>query len=53
MIIAIAEQYAGLAGFRLHLRRTSRPFAVDEWARGVDQNTARPLPDVARRAHLG
>ena len=47
MIIAMAEQYAGLAGFRLHLRRTSRPFAVDEWARGVDHNTAHPLPDVS------
>jgi hypothetical protein len=47
LIIAISEQYAGLAGFRLHLRRTSKPFAADEWARTVDQNTARPLPDVA------
>ena len=35
LIIAISEQYAGLAGFRLHLRRTSRPFAADEWARGA------------------
>jgi hypothetical protein len=46
LIVAISEQYAGLAGFRLHLRRTSKPFAADEWARGVDRNTARPLPDV-------
>jgi hypothetical protein len=47
LIIAISEQYAGLAGYRLHLRRTSRPFPADEWARGLDQHTARPLPDVA------
>ncbi|HEX6873048.1 MAG TPA: ATP-binding protein [Micromonosporaceae bacterium] len=47
LIVAISEQYAGLAGFRLHLRRTSRPFAADEWARVLDQGTARPLPDVA------
>ena len=47
LIVAISEQYAGLAGFRLHLRRTSKPFAADEWARGVDHHTARPLPDVA------
>jgi AAA-like domain len=47
LIIAISEQYAGLAGFRLHLRRTSRPFAADEWARMLDHNTPRPLPDVA------
>jgi hypothetical protein len=46
LIIAISEQYAGLAGFRLHLRRTSKPFAADEWARGLDHNTARPLPDA-------
>jgi hypothetical protein len=47
LIIAISEQYAGLAGFRLHLRRTSRPFAADEWARALDHHTPRPLPDVA------
>jgi hypothetical protein len=46
LIVAISEQYAGLAGLRLHLRRTSRPFAADEWARVLDHNTARPLPDV-------
>jgi len=47
LIIAISEQYAALAGFRLHLRRTTRPFAADEWARALDHNTPRPLPDVA------
>jgi hypothetical protein len=47
LIIAMSEQIAGLAGFRLHLRRTTRPFAADEWARLLDQNTPRPLPDVA------
>src|SRR5207245_6492879 len=26
LLSAISEQYAGLAGFRLHLRRTTRPF---------------------------
>ncbi len=46
LIIAMSEQYAGLAGFRLHLRRTTRPFAADEWARTLDQNTPYPLPDV-------
>jgi hypothetical protein len=47
MIVAMSEQYAGLAGFRLHLRRTTRPFAADDWARTLDQNTPQPLPDVA------
>ncbi|MGC5017517.1 ATP-binding protein [Micromonospora sp. DT47] len=46
LLSAISEQYAGLAGFRLHLRRTSRPFPADEWARTIDAHTASPLPDV-------
>jgi hypothetical protein len=46
LIVAISEQYAALAGFRLHLRRTTRPFAADEWARALDHRTARPLADV-------
>jgi hypothetical protein len=46
LLSAISEQYAGLAGFRLHLRRTNRPFPADEWARTVDAHTAKPLPDV-------
>ncbi|WBB55439.1 ATP-binding protein [Verrucosispora sp. WMMD573] len=47
LLAAISEQYAGLAGFRLHLRRTTRPFPADEWARTIDANTAAPLPDVS------
>ncbi|WP_412540787.1 ATP-binding protein [Longispora sp. K20-0274] len=46
LIVAISEQYAGLAGFRLHLRRTTMPFPADEWARTVDTHTPRPLPTV-------
>jgi AAA-like domain len=46
LLSAISEQYAGLAGFRLHLRRTTRPFAADQWARVVDANTPSPLPAV-------
>ncbi|GIF49016.1 AAA domain-containing protein [Asanoa ferruginea] len=46
LLSAISEQYAGLAGFRLHLRRTTRPFPADEWARTVDQHTPAPLPSV-------
>ncbi|GAA2518923.1 ATP-binding protein [Pilimelia columellifera] len=47
LLSAISEQYAGLAGFRLHLRRTTRPFPADEWARTVDAHTAAPLPTGA------
>ncbi|MEU8260960.1 ATP-binding protein [Micromonospora sp. NPDC048999] len=46
LLSAISEQYAGLAGFRLHLRRTTRPFPADEWARTIDAHTASPLADV-------
>src|SRR5439155_24238429 len=46
LLLAISEQYAGLAGFRLHLRRTTRPFPADQWARVVDTNTPSPLPTV-------
>src|SRR5689334_24850067 len=53
LLSAISEQYAGLAGFRLHLRRTTRPFPADEWARVVDGNTVRPLADVAGATSWG
>ncbi|GAA4679893.1 ATPase [Phytohabitans rumicis] len=43
LLSAISEQYAGLAGFRLHLRRTTRPFPADEWARTLDMHTPHPL----------
>ncbi|MFK3981698.1 ATP-binding protein [Micromonospora sp. NPDC050397] len=50
LLAAISEQYAGLAGFRLHLRRTTRPFPADEWARTVDAHTPHPLPTVGGAA---
>ncbi len=46
LIVAIAEQYAGLAGLRLHLRRTTRPFPADEWARTINAHTPYPLAAV-------
>jgi hypothetical protein len=46
LLSAIAEQYAGLAGFRLHLRRTTKPFPAQEWARTIDRYTPSPLPTV-------
>ncbi len=46
LLTTIAEQYAGLAGFALHLRRTTSPFPADVWGKTVDDNTAAPLPDV-------
>ncbi|GII25183.1 ATP-binding protein [Planosporangium mesophilum] len=46
LLAAISEQYAGLAGFRIHLRRTTRPFPAGQWARVVDGHTPNPLPGV-------
>ncbi|GAB3994450.1 hypothetical protein GCM10029992_08880 [Glycomyces albus] len=46
LITAIAEQFAGLAGMRVHLRRTTQPFQADQWARNVDRATAHPLRTV-------
>ncbi len=46
MLSAISEQFAGLAGFRLHLRRTTQPFPADQWAAQLDHLTVRPLPTV-------
>jgi len=46
LLSAISEQYAGLAGFRIHLRRTTRPFPADQWARLVHAHTPQPLPGV-------
>ncbi|THV41407.1 ATP-binding protein [Glycomyces buryatensis] len=43
LITAISEQFAGLAGMRIHMRRTTKPFAADDWARNVDRYTAKPL----------
>lgn len=43
-IISAAGQYATLAGYDLHLRRTTVPFPVRAWARDLAAK-ARPLPD--------
>jgi hypothetical protein len=53
ILSAISEQYAGLAGFRLHLRRTTRPFPADQWAANLDQLTTRPLPPVPNSPSWG
>lgn len=45
VIDANASQYAQLAGHHLHLRRTSVPFPVGQWARNLSAHS-RPLPDA-------
>jgi hypothetical protein len=39
-----AAAWAGLSGRRVHLRVTSRPYPIAEWARALDRNTPAPLP---------
>jgi hypothetical protein len=38
-----AETYARLAGHEIHLRVTTKPYEVADWARNLDQNTPAPL----------
>jgi hypothetical protein len=44
IILACAAQYATLGGRHLHLRRTTVPFPVRQWATALEANS-RPLPD--------
>src|SRR5664279_6274880 len=45
LILAAAQRYAelGANGRRVHIRVTSRPYAVRDWARALDANTPHPL----------
>lgn len=47
LIQAIAGQYADLQGRWLHIRVTSRPFPVPEWAKAHIRNARDPLPDIS------
>jgi hypothetical protein len=42
-IVGLADGLAWLAGHRLHLRVTSRPYPTAEWARNLDRLTPAPL----------
>src|SRR4051812_18338464 len=46
LIVDTATRLAGLAGRRLHLRVTSRPYPAASWARALDARTPDPLPGV-------
>lgn len=46
IMLSIAAQYAALAGYRLHMRRTTRPYPAAQWAHRLDEQTVAPLPDV-------
>jgi len=44
MVDAAGIAFAGLAGRRLRIRVTSRPYPVAAWARGLHARTPSPLP---------
>src|SRR4051794_5083688 len=46
LIIDTATRLSALAGRRLHLRVTSRPYPAASWARALDSRTPDPLPGV-------
>ncbi|MFC7344912.1 ATP-binding protein [Saccharopolyspora griseoalba] len=46
LLQAIAAQYAELTGRWLHLRVTSRPYGVADWARAHAEHSQHRLPDV-------
>lgn len=43
LMYGVADGLAWLAGHRLHLRVTSRPYPTAEWAKGLHQLTPEPL----------
>jgi len=46
LIIDTATRLSSLAGRRLHLRVTSRPYPAASWARALDSRTPDPIPGV-------
>lgn len=44
LLFGSGDGLAYLAGHRLHLRVTTRPYPAAEWARRLDENTPSPLP---------
>ena len=53
LIRAIAGQYAELGGRWLHLRVTSRPYPIRDWAAAHSANAVGRLPDVPDQAGFG
>jgi len=42
-VVGLADALAWLAGHRVHLRVTTKPYATHEWARGLASITPRPI----------
>src|SRR3954452_8541862 len=52
LLYGAGDALAWLAGHRLHLRVTTRPYPADEWARELDRITAAPLK-TPLKTHAG
>jgi hypothetical protein len=50
LILGAGDAVSALAGHRLHLRVTTRPYPAAEWARRLDRNSPSPLGGVAGRS---
>jgi hypothetical protein len=50
LVVGAGDAVSGLAGHRLHLRVTTRPYPAAEWARRLDRNTPHPLPANGERS---
>ncbi|MGH3432025.1 MAG: ATP-binding protein, partial [Thermocrispum sp.] len=46
LIVGAGDAISALAGHRLHLRVTTRPYPAAEWARRLDRSTPQPLPST-------
>ena len=49
LMFGVGDGLAWLAGHRLHLRVTSRPYPTAEWAKRLHELTPNPLRDARRR----
>lgn len=47
LITAFGRRIAALAGHRVHLRVTTRPYPAGQWAENLHRNTPNPLPGWA------
>jgi hypothetical protein len=50
LILGAGDAVSALAGHRLHLRVTTRPYPAAEWARRLDRNSPTPLPGAGGRS---
>src|SRR5689334_1538471 len=50
LMFGAGDAWAWLAGHRIHLRVTTRPYPAAEWAQALDERTPEPLRSSAGRS---